>query len=157
MDTIISFLKDPGWWFSVVIVAMCVSIVSGLLTDKIKKWLSNVFSGLKSWQVKGEQNRLKIIDTLISDLFYMQIEMYRSVFSLILCVWGWLSIIYVMAVYQYKPLPSPRFVPNDIFLYLGLIFSIFLSLHMYKLVRSVSFIFGAIREYKTRKNLQALR
>ncbi len=157
MDAIIGFLKDPSWWFSVVIVAMCVSIISGLLTDIIKKWLSNVFSGLKSWRVRGEQTRLKLIEALVSNLFYMQMEMYRCVFHLILCIWCWLSNVFVMAVYYYKPLLLPRFVPHEYFFLLSIIFSLFLSLFTYKLTRSGSILFGAMREYRTRNNLQALR
>jgi hypothetical protein len=156
MNAIIGILKDPAWWFSVVFVAMCVSIVSGLLTDRIKKWLSNVFSGLKSWRVKGEQTRLKLIKELISNVSYMHMEMFRCVFFLILCVWGWLSNVFVMAVYYYKPQPFPRFIPNDILLLLGFILSIFLSLLMYKLMRFVSVLFGAIREYKTRNDFHQL-
>lgn len=77
MQSIISSLKDPAWWFTAFVVGIIVSVVAGFLKD----WVSGVFSKYserfrESRKVKAA-HREELFEALATNDVYLILSMIR--------------------------------------------------------------------------------
>lgn len=160
MEAIIKYMQDPGWWFSAFFVAILASVIAGFLKDRIEKWLSKLFSGLKAWRAEREAQRGQIIEALLKDQTYFMIALVRAVFALILFALA--TIIYLSGPVLLATAPESSapvahidraFVVWKVLTPLLGLFNILVG---YSASRRISIIGHAIREYRKRNNLPKL-
>ncbi len=157
MESIAGYIKDPGWWFSAVFVAIIASTFAGFLKDRIEKILSTVFTGLKAWGAKREERRKLIIESLLNDKMYFVISLFRAAIGI--TIFTLFTLIYMSTplLLSAAPAASTIFSAEDIRHItwniitptLGLL-NVALS---YKTATRMSIVFEAAKEYRIRNNL----
>lgn len=160
MEAILNNLRDPSWWFSAFFIAIIASVIAGFLKDRIEKWLSTIFSGLKAWRTRREDARAKLIEAILADQMYLQIFLFQTVIALIL--FAVCSTIYYSAPALLTAVPAQathlltldrKFFIWDI---LSPALGLFNVLVSYRTARRLSIASQAIREYRKRNSLPKL-
>lgn len=156
MEAILNYLKDPGWWFSTFIIAIIASVIAGFLKDYIEKWLSTIFSGLKSWRARREEARKKLIEAVLADQMYFQIVLFRTVIAYIFFVIGsimFFSVPVLLTAVSEHTTPDRKFFILEVFTPILGLFSVCLS---YRATLRMFFALQVIYEYRKRNNLPDL-
>ncbi|WP_172146444.1 hypothetical protein [Pseudomonas tumuqii] len=157
MESIAAYIKDPGWWFSAVFVAIIASIFAGFLKDNIEKLLSNIFTGLKAWRATREERRRIIIESLLKDKMYFVISLFRAAIGV--TIFTLFTLIYMSApiFLSTAPASSTIFSAEDIRHVIWNIITPILGLLnitiSYKTATRMSIVFEAAKEYRIRNNL----
>lgn len=160
MTTIINNLKDPSWWFSAFFVAIIAGVIAALVKARIEKLLSNVFTGLKSWQAKREEARNSAIEALLADHFYFQLTLFRAV--LVQMAVMVLSIICLITPIYLSSVPEPQqFILGlerkyAIWFVLVPVVGLVNMIGYYKSTSLLALAMRAAREYRKRNNLPKL-
>lgn len=158
MDTIFNNLKDPSWWFSTVIIAIIASVIAGFVKDRVEKWLATIFASLRQTQMKHEENRAKIIDTLLNDNVYLGFALFRTLLTAI--AFTYFLIQYYFSIGDSSGSHSHRLLTDagnlDWSEIKNILHSLLGSLTAfigYIMSRRASIMLDASREYRKRNNL----
>lgn len=160
MNSIITNLSDPSWWFTAFFIAIVASVIAGFLKDKIEKFLGRTFSGLQRWRADKKAQRDKMIEEILSNQMYFTIALFNMVLKVILfgvSVTMYLTFPMMVAAMPYK-LPYEFFIGRN-FLVWEILFPIVGGLAIfvsYKTSATFSFVSDAIREFRKRNSLPKL-
>jgi spore maturation protein SpmA len=92
MNTILSNLRDPSWWFTAIFVTIIAGVASGFLKEKIEKLISCISSHYKSWASARVEARENIVRALAENAQFLTLA-YISVVAGLL--------VHVLAVIMY--------------------------------------------------------
>lgn len=92
MNTILSNLRDPSWWFTAIFVTIIAGVASGFLKEKIEKLISSLSSHYKSWASARAEARENIVRALAENAQFLTLA-YISVVAGLL--------VHVLAVIMY--------------------------------------------------------
>jgi len=86
MEKIVSFLKDPAWWFTAVFIAIIASLAAGFSKDAVQ----NIFAKFsKTYQIKRDERERKFqieVEALLRDKEYMIFTFLRSLTQIVACM-----------------------------------------------------------------------
>ena len=142
MQHIKEFIKDPGWWFSAVLIA----ILAAVLGAYIKDWFGNFLSMLSLRYRTRRRNKLRksarTIRNIARDPGYMVFFAVRQ--TTLMIAWVGLVILYT--------LPTSN-MSSWIVIALRSITLLMQVLFVFKIIGSVSELRRGMARYKRRRNL----
>uniref|UniRef100_UPI004055DDF0 hypothetical protein n=1 Tax=Candidatus Electronema sp. TaxID=2698783 RepID=UPI004055DDF0 len=156
MNSIITNLSDPSWWFTAFFIAIVASVIAGFLKDKISELLGNAFSGLRRWREGSKAKRDEVVNVMISNQMYFTISLFVMVLKVVMLgisvtmYFTW-PIMVVIMPQKFNMVFDLDFLAI-LFLILGGV-TIFVS---YKTSATVSLVLDAIHEFRKRNNLPRL-
>lgn len=86
MDQILTYIKDPGWWFSAFFVAIIASVVAGFAKDRIGRWASTISERSRERYKRRTDARAAAIEALAQNEGFLLIAMARAAVATTLCI-----------------------------------------------------------------------
>jgi hypothetical protein len=161
MEPIFNYLKDPGWWFSTVLVAIIASVIAGFLKDRISTFLSHFSQKLRDRSTKRKIEQEELINILVSNNTYLVLAFLRVIFSVIMFI-GTMTMFLLMPIYaEIKPSSLNSEISSAI--------KFFFSISVFPLLGGLSMGFGfratsglnivakAIKRYRIENKLPKLQ
>lgn len=84
MDSIITYLKDPGWWFSAFFIAIIASVIAGFLKDRLERALPALSTKFSEWRTKRVEERNALIEAISNDSALVTIVYIRAIVGILL-------------------------------------------------------------------------
>jgi hypothetical protein len=73
LEKIISYLKDPAWWFTAVFIGIIVSLISGFLKDAVRNLAAKFSITYRAKKIREDNDFERQLDALLKNRFYMLI------------------------------------------------------------------------------------
>jgi len=77
LEKIISYLKDPAWWFTAVFIGILASLAAGFLKDAVRNLLGKFSTTYRVKQIEKNKTFERELDALLKDQSYMIITFLR--------------------------------------------------------------------------------
>jgi hypothetical protein len=78
MEQIVTYVKDPAWWFSAFFIAIIASVIAGFTKDRIERGLASLFVWARAYQKERAERRQAVIDALAHNETFLIISMIRG-------------------------------------------------------------------------------
>ena len=106
MESILSNLHDPSWWFTAIFVTIIAGVASGFLKEKVEKLISCLSSRYKSWALSKAEARENFVRVLAENPQFLTLVYIGVVAGLLIHVLA--VIMYLVAILFFDAAPAPH-------------------------------------------------
>jgi len=99
LEKIISYLKDPAWWFTAVFIAILVSLAAGFLKDAVRNLAARLSTTYRVKKIQEDKEFERELDALLKDQSYMIVTFLRCLMQ-IMAVFCLLTMFTVVGVFS---------------------------------------------------------
>jgi hypothetical protein len=85
MDEILKQLQSPGWWFTVVFVAILVALLAGWLKDAGTRWLSRSSAWYRQWHAATLSKQEQELKFLAAEPAVLTLHLLHHMSALLFC------------------------------------------------------------------------
>jgi hypothetical protein len=108
MESIFNYLKDPGWWFSTVLVAIVASVIAGFLKDRISILLSHFSQKFQEFSAKRKIEQEELINILVNNQAYLSLALLKVIFMAVIFMGTTIKFLLMPIYAEIKPQSKPR-------------------------------------------------
>jgi hypothetical protein len=160
MESIITHLSDPGWWFSTVLVAIIVSIIAGFLKDRISQLIGHTSRRFSEWSKRRKEQQEKLIETLSENPDYLLMGFMKVILQAVMFT-GTIVIYLVYPIHaEFNPPSTNPDLSNALKAILSVaIYPFFGGMSMaygYKATSGLTVVAKAIKKYREKNGLPKL-
>jgi hypothetical protein len=94
MNNILTYVTDPGWWFTAFFIAILTSVVAGFLKDAIERRISSLSARYRTWRADKASHREDLITRLANDPTFLTIGYVRA--SLLVALYFFMAIMFML-------------------------------------------------------------